>query len=99
MGQSDNRTSPGRTAAITGASSGLGAVFARRLAQRGYDLLLTAHRENLLAELGQKLRGDHSVGVELLPADLSKADQVEHSSSASPRRRTWKCSSTMPASA
>jgi len=77
MGESDKGISPGRTAAVTGASSGLGAIFARKLAQRGYDLLLIARRQNLLAELGEKLRRDHSVAVELIPADLSKGDHVQ----------------------
>jgi len=63
------------TALITGASSGIGATYAERLARRGYDLLLVARDQQRLEALAERLRGEAGVRVEVLKADLtSKAD-------------------------
>ena len=61
---------------ITGASSGLGQVFARRLAERGYNLLLTARREDRLHKLRDELEAEHSIAAEVFVADLAKAEDV-----------------------
>jgi short-subunit dehydrogenase len=58
------------TAIVTGASSGLGKVYADRLAKRGYDLILIARRGDRLDELAKQLRRDQGVSVETLVADL-----------------------------
>lgn len=61
----------GSTALITGASSGLGAEFARRLAERGANLILVARRKDRLDELAEELRREHAVAVAVYTADLS----------------------------
>ncbi len=58
------------TALITGASSGIGAVYARRLAERGYDLILVARNEAKLAALAGRLRSETGRAVAVLRADL-----------------------------
>lgn len=59
------------TAVVTGASSGLGKVYADRLAARGYDLLLVARRADRLESIGADLESRHSVRVQSLVADLT----------------------------
>jgi uncharacterized protein len=63
------------TALITGASSGIGAVYADRLARRGYDLILVARNRGKLDKLATRLTNENRRSVEVLPADLNdKAD-------------------------
>ena len=49
-----------RYALITGASAGIGKEFAQQLAQKGWNLLLIARRENALAELSEQLKKDYT---------------------------------------
>ncbi len=65
-----------RWALITGASSGIGAEFARRLAGRGMHLVLVARREHVLAELAEELHTRHGTKCELIVGDLSEPDQA-----------------------
>jgi short-subunit dehydrogenase len=58
-------------AVITGASSGLGTVFARKLAARGYDLLLIARREDRLRSIAREVGEQYHVRAEILAADLT----------------------------
>lgn len=62
---------------ITGASDGIGAVYAERLAKRGHDLILVARRAEKLKALAERLEKDHQIAVEVLAADLSRAEDLE----------------------
>jgi uncharacterized protein len=64
------------TALITGASSGLGAEFARQLAERGADLVLVARDREALESAAASLRGRYGVSVEVLAADLTVPRQL-----------------------
>jgi uncharacterized protein len=59
------------TGLITGASAGIGAVYADRLARRGHDLILVARDETRLNALAERLRAEVGRSVEVLDADLS----------------------------
>ena len=61
----------GKTALITGASSGIGKEFARALAKAGSHLVLVARREDRLQALKKELEGSHNIRVDVIPADLS----------------------------
>lgn len=64
------------TALVTGASSGIGAVYAQRLAARGFDLLLVARDLQRLEKAASQLRAEHGVQVEVLKADLTQKEDV-----------------------
>jgi uncharacterized protein len=64
------------TALITGASSGIGEVYAERLARRGLDLILVARSAAKLETLATRLRAETGVNVDILPADLANPEDL-----------------------
>ncbi|MGE6786673.1 SDR family NAD(P)-dependent oxidoreductase [Ensifer adhaerens] len=70
-----SRNSKG-TALITGASSGIGAIYADRLARRGYDLILVARNRERLNGLASRLTDETGRAVEVVAADLGNRDDV-----------------------
>lgn len=69
-----NHDGEGRTALITGASAGIGAALARVFAEHGFNVVLTARREDRLAALASELSGRFGVVATPIPADLAEAD-------------------------
>ena len=64
------------TAVVTGASSGIGAVYADRLARRGYDLVLVARSADKLAAVAERIGAKTGRKVDILPADLANASDL-----------------------
>jgi uncharacterized protein len=64
------------TALVTGASTGIGAVYADRLAKRGYDLILVARNEARLNSLSARLTSDTGRSVKVLRADLNNKAEL-----------------------
>ena len=69
-------TGAGGTALITGASSGIGAEFARQLARRGWHLMLVARRRDRLEKLARELSASASIRVETIGADLTRDEDL-----------------------
>src|SRR4029077_6602040 len=63
-------------AVVTGASSGIGAVYADRLAKRGYDLILVARNEARLKSLSVRLTSETGRSVEVMRADLNNKEEL-----------------------
>ncbi|WP_265270905.1 SDR family NAD(P)-dependent oxidoreductase [Nostoc sp. KVJ3] len=61
---------------VTGASSGIGAVYADRFAKRGYDLVLVARDRTRMEALAERLRRETGVAVDILQADLTDAGEL-----------------------
>ena len=61
---------------ITGASTGIGAVYAERFARRGHDLVLVARDKAKLEILADRLRQENGISVDVLPADLTQTSDL-----------------------
>ncbi|MBT3233797.1 MAG: SDR family oxidoreductase [Calditrichaeota bacterium] len=66
-----------KAALITGASEGIGYELAGIMAADGWDLILTARREEILQDLAKDLREKHGIEVFVIPCDLSKPDATD----------------------
>ncbi|APG16753.1 SDR family oxidoreductase [Kosakonia radicincitans] len=64
------------TAVITGASTGIGAIYANRLARMGYDLIIVARNHNRLNQMASHITADTSRNVEAIAADLNDPQQL-----------------------
>jgi short-subunit dehydrogenase len=66
-----------KTAVITGATSGMGAEYARRLAAEHYDLIITGRRKEQIEKLAEDLRKQYGVGVNVVIAELSEDSDIK----------------------
>jgi uncharacterized protein len=64
-------------ALITGASTGIGAIYADRLAKRGYDLILVARDESKLNSVASNIKAERDVNIEVISADLTSKDGLK----------------------
>jgi hypothetical protein len=67
----------GKTALVTGASSGIGLDLAKRFAAEGYDVALVARSEGKLAEVAKAIEAEHKVRAHVVTADLAKAGAAD----------------------
>lgn len=67
----------GKTVLVTGASSGIGRMTAIEYAKLGANLILTARRQPLLAQLANEIQGLYQVKVDLIVCDLSKQEEID----------------------
>lgn len=66
-----------KTACITGATSGIGAAFAKRLAKQGYDLMITGRRKEKIESLSNTLSKENKINVEVIIAELSDDKKLD----------------------
>lgn len=76
MIEKSNPMSQNSAVLITGASTGIGATYAERFARRGHDLVLVARDVVRMETLAERLRQETGVTVDILPADLTKAEDL-----------------------
>ncbi|MFH2065152.1 MAG: SDR family oxidoreductase [Pseudomonadota bacterium] len=66
-----------KTALITGATSGIGAAYAYALAERGYDLILTGRRREVINEVAERIREKFQANVLVVIVELSDAKEID----------------------
>lgn len=65
-----------KTAVITGATSGIGAAYAKRFAGQGYDLIITGRRKEKIEALAENIRKEYHVDVKVILAELSEKEGI-----------------------
>lgn len=65
-----------KTAVVTGATSGIGAAYAKRFASQGYDLIITGRRKEKIEALAENIRREHHVNVDVVLAELSEKEGI-----------------------
>lgn len=66
-----------KAACITGATSGIGAAFAKRFAEQGYDLIITGRRKEKIESLSNALSKENEINVEVIIAELSDDKELD----------------------
>lgn len=66
-----------KTAVITGATSGIGAAFARRLSADGYDLIITGRRQGIIEKLAGDITKKHNINVKVIIAELADDGDIQ----------------------
>jgi short-subunit dehydrogenase len=66
-----------KTAVITGATSGMGAAYAKRLAADGYDLIITGRRKEIIDKVAEEITKEHNVKVNVIIAELSDDGDIQ----------------------
>lgn len=77
-----------KCALVTGASSGIGLDIATLLAEKGFDLILSARRKDRLTSLAESLRAKHGCDAQIVEADLAKPDGAEKLYTEARRKRS-----------
>jgi uncharacterized protein len=67
----------GKTAVITGATSGIGAAYARRLAKDGHDLIITGRRKDVIQKVADEITGQYKNKVDVIIAELSNDRDIQ----------------------
>jgi short-subunit dehydrogenase len=68
---------PNKIALITGATSGIGAAFAKKFASQNYDLIITGRREEKISTFADELRSKYKVNIEVIICELSNDQHLE----------------------
>ncbi len=66
-----------KIACVTGATSGIGAAFAKRFAKQGYDLIITGRRKEKIESLSNTLSKENKINVEVIIAELSDDKELD----------------------